>query len=250
MSSHSPRQHESGGATEPSIKKFRGDDGTDRHARQDALSRTEFERGVETCYRMGKDYMALECRFVWFVGGRLGLRAGEICHMRDSWIDRDACEIQIPRFQPCTKGRDGGICGHCRNAAKQLVDIHGISLDEAESYMWGPKTESGARDIAYDATTRTKLAVEDYFDRFDEFQASQTGVNRRVNRIAEETPALDVDDVDPHCLRATSATHLLANDLGLMDLKVHMGWSTLDTVLTYADEDYEGTATAVRTALG
>ncbi|SEO71160.1 hypothetical protein SAMN05216388_101774 [Halorientalis persicus] len=43
---------------------------------------------------------------------------------------------------------------------------------------------------------------------------------------------------------------LFADGLGLMDFKVHMGWSTLDTVLTYADEDYERTASSVRHALG
>lgn len=249
MSTYDSRQQETGGTTEPSINSFRGKDGPDRHAREDALSPMEFERGAQSIYRMDGDYFQLECRFVWFVGGRLGLRSGEIVHMADDWLDRSEGTITIPRHQECDRGSDGGICGSCRQSAKQLVDVHGISLDEAESYMWGPKTESGAREIAYDATPRTQIAVEDYFDRFDEFQGSQTAINRRVEKIAEATGALDADELYPHALRATAASNLLANGLGLMPLKVHMGWATLDTVLTYADEDHAGTANSVRKAL-
>lgn len=236
--------------SEPRIKSYRGDNSPERHAREDSLSQVEFERGCETIFRMDDDYFSLESRFIWFVAGRLGLRSGEIVHMKSSWIDRSERTITIPRYQPCDKGRDGGICGQCRQNAKQIVDIHGISIDEAEGYMWGPKTESGAREIVYDATPRTRIAVEDYFDRFGSFQASGTAVNRRVNKIAEMTDCLDPSDIYPHCLRATAASNLLASGLGLMNLKVHMGWAALDTVLTYADEDHVGTAQSVREALG
>lgn len=250
MSIDSSRQQESGGTTEPSIKSYRGEDGPDRHAREDALSQTEFERAVQATYRLDDDYFALESRFILFVCGRLGLRVGELVHLQESWVDRAAGTITIPRYQPCQRGRDGGICGHCRQHAKQLVDLHGIGLDEAESYMWGPKTEAGGREIAYDPTARIELAVEDYVERFDRFQTSQSGVGRRLKRVASAADVLDPDDVYAHCLRATAASNLLASGLGLMDLKVHMGWETLDTVLTYVDADHQGTAASVREALG
>jgi len=43
-----------------------------------------------------------------------------------------------------------------------------------------PKTSAAARDIPYAKTSmRAALALEDYFDRYDQFEASRVAVNRR-----------------------------------------------------------------------
>ena len=57
-----------------------------RHSREDAVDARTFEYLVESTYAMD-DYYGLQCRFILFAAGRLGMRAGEIAHMDESWID-------------------------------------------------------------------------------------------------------------------------------------------------------------------
>lgn len=55
-----------------------------RHSREDALSERDFELLLEgaTQYKQ-----SLQARFVVLVAGRLGLRSGEIAHLRGDWLD-------------------------------------------------------------------------------------------------------------------------------------------------------------------
>lgn len=218
-----------------------------RHSKEDALSDRQFERMVESTYKLDCDYFALECRFVLFAAGRLGMRGGEIAHMREEWIDWGRGMIVVPRHEPCTDGRDGGICGHCRQSAQQIVDHNPtVTTEEAEAAMWSPKTENAAREIPFDATTRAQLAVEEYFDRFDSFQASRGVVNRRVTRMAEQADGVDPETTYPHCLRATAASYFSARGLDAVALKSFFGWSEFSTALNYIEESGERTAVALR----
>ena len=220
---------------------------TVRNCKDDALSDREFERMVEATYRLDDDYVALECRMILFAAGRLGMRSGEIVHMRADWIDWRRDMITIPRHERCTKGRDGGICGACRQAARQMADYNAdLSLERAQSVMWKPKTSSAAREIPIDATTRAAIAIEEYFDRFDEFTVSQTGVNRRVEAMADVARGVDAEDVYPHALRSTAASFFAARDLNVTALKSMMGWSDFSTAVRYLEESGERTAIALR----
>ena len=71
----------------------------------------------------------------------------------------------------------------------------------------------GTLSRLYAVTPGAKLAVEDYFDPFDEFQASETAINRRVERICENAVGLAVGDTYPRALRASAAPYLVANGL-------------------------------------
>lgn len=93
-----------------------------RHTKEDALDDLEFELLVDASYGL-KPKQDLETRFVLLVGGRLGLRRGELAHMAEEWINWRDRRIEIPAQEPCTKGRDGGICGQCRQKAKQKAEI-------------------------------------------------------------------------------------------------------------------------------
>jgi hypothetical protein len=102
------------------------------------------------------------------------MRAGEIAHMQREWIDDHDEMIRIPRHYECDKGRGGGICGYCRSSAKQMAAHNeGLSQAEAEALMWSPKTLAGAREIPLAASTRARIAMERYFARFPEFEASR-----------------------------------------------------------------------------
>jgi integrase len=101
------------------------------HSRELALDEREFELLVEGARRIDDDLRSLEALFVVFVGGRLGLRAGEIAHMQSDWIDYRRRMINIPYHEPCEKGRYGGICGYCRSQADQRVEYNAMTLAEA-----------------------------------------------------------------------------------------------------------------------
>lgn len=66
-----------------------------------------YEKGLEACY-------------IILLAGRLGLRTGEIQHVREEWIDWKRGEIAIPRHDPCG-------CKNCWLAAQQKA-----STDEKE----------------------------------------------------------------------------------------------------------------------
>jgi len=242
-----------------------------RNSKEDALSDREFELLVEGTYRM-KDYYDLEARLVVFLAGRLGLRAGEIIHLRDSWIDYRRQMITIPEHQHCEKGRDGGVCGYCRQNARQMARIrtqwrldeiyedelltvepgHRVTpdavIDEEQMLdrMWSAKTPAAAREVPFDAAPRAAIVLERYFDRFDRFETSKSGINRRLNKAAELADELDPDDVRPHGLRSTAASHWAGRGLATIPLQSMFGWVKLATAERYVASSGERTARAVR----
>lgn len=236
--------HQNGG--DSTVASFRSPDSV-RHCKEDALSDREFERAVEATYRLDDEYRALESRMILFTAGRLGMRSGEICHLRADWIDWRANLIKIPRHETCTQGQGGDICGGCKQSARQMVKHNdGLDMEQAEELMWGPKTESAAREIPLDATTRAGLAVEEYFDRYEKVRISQTTINRRVETIAEEATDLDPGSIYPHCLRSTAASFWSARGLSAMNLKSLMGWSDFGVAVNYIEESGERTAQSLR----
>lgn len=239
-----------------------------RHTKEDAINERQFEAMVRSTYDMDDDYFASECRLVLFCCGRLGMRPGEIAHMKADWVDWENDRIEIPTYEQCTDGRDGGICGHCRQSAEQMADIRTenaldayyqtlgpreqleptrtgrgfvVDADRFEAQMWSPKTENAARKIPYGAAdTRAALAIEDYFRRYDSFKASRGVVNRRVTKMAEKTNGIvDPDEIYPHALRSTAASHWVARGLGAINLKSLFGWSQFATAICYLEESPE-----------
>ena len=227
---------------------YRADSDDTRHSKEDALNDREFELLVEGTHRLDGDYFELESRLVVFLAGRLGMRAGEIAHLTEDWIDWHRGMIVIPRHESCTDGRGGGICGHCRGAAEQMVEHNpGLGIDEAERMMWSPKTEAAAREIPLEASTRARIVLERYFDRFDEFEASRGVVNRRVTRAAEAADVeVDADETYPHALRATCASHWAAKQIDIVSLKSMMGWASYQTAENYLAESGKRTEKAIR----
>jgi integrase len=224
---------------------FRSTANETRHCKEDALTDREFEEMYSATHRLDNDYFAVESRLILFAAGRLGLRVGEITHFREDWIDWRSQMIQIPRHDSCTMGRDTEQCGYCRQAARRMSDYHGMTMDEALAMQWRPKTEASAREIPYDVSTRTTMAIEEYFDRFDTVQASSTGISRRVNALAETADNVDPGSTYPHCLRATAASHWAARGLNAVALKSMMGWSDFSVALKYIEESGARTAQAL-----
>lgn len=246
-----------------------------RHSREDAVETKTFEFLVEATYEMD-EYYGIQCRFVLFMAGRLGMRAGEIAHMDDSWLDPRRKMICIPRHDPCEKGRDGGICGQCRSNVVQKCDVRtgevyddrharltsrdefepgggvasGSVIPESElaETAWAAKTDAAAREIPFDSVVRAGLAVDRFFEHFDAFPHSQSAVNRRVDRMARQAQGIEEGDVYPHALRASAATFWADHGLNAHSLKGLMGWSQLSTARNYISDSSERTASAMRDA--
>jgi integrase len=96
-----------------------------------ALNDREFELFIRGARRLDCELQSQEAVFIGFVGGRLGLRPGEICHICEDWIDWRERMIVIPRHDECTKGKDGGLCGSCWQSVRQRVEHAEMTLEEA-----------------------------------------------------------------------------------------------------------------------
>lgn len=246
-----------------------------RHSREDAVEPKTFELLVEATYRMD-DYYGLQCRFLLFAAGRLGMRSGEIAHLDESWLDRRRKMVCIPRHDPCDNGRDGGICGDCKDNLRQKADIrsrdryaerHGrlterddhepgggqalaavVDEDDLADAAWAAKTDAAAREIPYDSVVRAGIVLDRFFERYDGWPVSQTSINRRVDRMAREAQGIEEGELYPHALRATCATFWADHGLNAHSLKGLMGWSQLSTARNYISDSSERTAAAMRDA--
>jgi integrase len=169
--------------------------------------------------------------FILIAAGRLGMRAGEICHMKSDWVDFDRRVIEIPNHEPCS-------CGYCLKQAKQSVahdsDLNTESDSDIESVLeerWSPKTDSSIRSIPFDFNDRVESTVICFFELFDEYEHSRVTVNRRVNKVAE---IADISDrIYPHALRATAASYHAYKGLPAPALQSLFGWSKLETAQKY-----------------
>lgn len=208
------------------------------HTYQDALGARDYQLLLEgaTLLPEGK---RLEARFVALVGGRLGLRAGEICHLHGDWIDWDRSMINIPRHRSCQ-------CGYCHSQAKQEAEWNDISEEAAMKERWKPKTPRASRAVPFDFSPRVEIVMERFFDRFDEFPYSRKTVNRRIDAAAEKAEGIDPDSTYPHCLRSTAATYHASRGLEALQLQALLGWSDVSTAEKYVRLTGEHTARALR----
>lgn len=207
-----------------------------RHAKDDALDPIEYQLLLEATRELD-DYQGQQARFVVLLAGRLGMRRGEITHLRESWVDWRRSMICVPRREPCDKGRYGGPCGDCRQKAKQYVEHspedEPLTLEQALRMRWEPKTEAAAREIPFDFEPRVQLSIERFFERYDQWPVSYSVTGRRITAAANQADSLDAENVYGHCLRASAATYHGDRGLGSIPLKALMGWASMETAQSY-----------------
>jgi len=218
------------------------------HSKEDALADREFELLLDGARRLGKSdyYYDPDPLFTVQALGRLGLRRGELAHLSEEWIDWRNEMIVIPDHHDCGKGVDGDVCGYCKQLARQRVEYADgdLTMGEAVSWMWVPKTAAAAREIYFGFDARLKLAIERYFesDAYNRYEASSTAINRRVKKAAERAPELEPEDVRPHSLRATAATYHAGRGLEMLPLMQMFGWANPTTAEIYIGRSGANTA--------
>jgi len=298
------------------------------HSKELALNDREFELLLEGARAIDDEWERQQARFGVLVAGRLGLRAGEITHMSKSWINTRKRRIEIPSERNCEKGRDGGICGHCEQAAKQMVEYNAINvpearlnllqdgefqalrpdtkrqlivahrrydedeltedalddqvhtileasassewdiyetltgeaeslvdeqdltLEEARSQMWRPKTSAAARSVPFDWRARVEIMIERFFERFDEWPVSQSVLGRRVKKSLRNAHEIDEETTHCHGLRATAATHHAGRGISTLTLQSLMGWAQASTARAYVRASPENTQRELHQANG
>lgn len=217
-----------------------------RHSKQDALTEKELEYLLEGARRLNYNYYYHpDPEFVIYVLGKLGLRRGEIAHMKESWIDYSRKMITIPEYEKCEKGIDENVCGYCKQLAKQRVEYsEKLTLGEALEWMWVPKTQAAAREIYYGFDTRLELYIERYFNspEYNKVEIGANGIHRRVKRAAEKADELSPQNLSPHKLRATAATFHAGRGLETLALMQFFGWVDPSTAEVYISRNGENTA--------
>lgn len=210
-----------------------------RHSHQDALNDSEYERLLDAAQELKPPYSA-ECLLILICGGRLGMRAGEISHMQEWWIDWERKLIEIPRYSDCE-------CGYCRKQARQRIEHaeEDMTLEEAMEERWNPKTSNSARSIPFDFDPFVESVITAFFDVHDEYPKSRVSINRRVNRVVEEAGMGD-KRIYPHCLRATAGTYHAYRGLPAAPLQSLFGWADLATAQKYLRLSGGATAKALK----
>jgi integrase len=217
-----------------------------RHSKADALNEREYQLLLEGASKLTPKN-DLEARFIILVGGRLGLRRGEITHLRDDWINWRRNMIEIPRYDDCDRGRDYRECGSCRMHAKQKAEHNAdVTFEEALDLRWETKTDEAARSVPFDFDPRVSLVIERFFEEWDRWMYSAQAVNRRLEDAAEAADNLIPDDIYPHCLRATAASYHAARGLDVIPLQSLMGWAQVSTAHNYVKSSGENTQRALR----
>jgi integrase len=241
------------------------------HTREHALDDREFELLLEGAQRLEKDHQSLEAQFLVLVGGRLGLRAGEIAHLREDWIDWRQRRIDIPRQQDCDLGTDGGVCGYCKMASRQMADHYDpervserriafynrhldggfergdeLTVGDCMEMRWFAKTDAASRSVPFAFDPRTELVIERFFETSrDCWGLSKTSLNRRLEWALEAADELDAGLTTPHGLRGTAASWHAAKGLGVLELQAMFGWADLQTARRYIKKSADNTERAL-----
>jgi len=205
--------------------------------REKALTERDFERLLQATYRIDDDKQALEARTLILVGGRLGLRPGELTHLSSSWIDWQRQMIRIPSHDSCEKGRHGGLCGYCRQAVEKQTQTSEQSFDELSEQYWQPKTTAAARAVPFHFSSRVQVALEFLDDEYGGWPYSFSTLQRRLTTALNHAPTLSEDATSPHGLRASAASYHSGRGLDMAALRAMFGWKDLETARQYLNVD-------------
>lgn len=214
--------------------------------REKALTERQFERLLIGAMRIDDAERSMEARAMILIGGRMGLRPGEVTHIDASWINRRREMLSIPSHDPCEKGRDGGPCGYCKQAAKQQLDHDDEKdLDTVLDEYWNPKTEAAVRDVPFGWDQRIAVAIEWLIDTHGGWPHSFSTLQRRLDTALQLADGLNEGDTTLHGLRATAASFHAGRGLDSGPLQSMFGWRDISTARNYIAVDGQMTARAL-----
>lgn len=123
------------------------------------------------------------------------------------------------------------------------VDILGKGHKRRQCPLW-PVTVRELRALVND-----RLPQEQVFLNRGGQQMTRFGVHALVERTAaraqDSMPSLATKRVSPHCIRHSTATHLLSSGVEINTVRAWLGHASLETTNVYAEIDLEGKARAL-----
>jgi integrase/recombinase XerD len=159
-----------------------------RYSKQDVLNEQERTELIEACQTKKEEFVIKSLLYS-------GMRASELAHMRESWIDWQKEVIHIPQ----------------------------------QEGTWKPKTKSSAREIPM--KFELKKVLYDYFKENKSVKMSRVTIFRVVKSLGQRLRPFK--KVYPHSLRATFASNMAEKGLSAADIQAIMGWAKLETANSY-----------------
>lgn len=145
-----------------------------------------------------------------------GLRAAELAHMEEDWVNWQGEQIRVPAHVPCE-------CSDCRSKAGQ-------SKNRTIEDYWRPKTEMGARSIPV-RDPATWRVLREFFKRNEGYGVTRQTVDDRVKRVADEAGLRK--KVSAHVLRHTYGTMIASRGATAQYIRQTMGHEDLSAASDY-----------------
>jgi len=174
-----------------------------RHARDDYLKGEELQTLFKACNDIQEKLLVC-------AAGQMGMRIGEISHLKKSWLDFQDDKVRIPSSMECT-------CFECRS--------------KEPPNLWRPKSKAGARAIPFRHFPVTREVLKGYFGVFDDVGRSRRALQLKLKRIAQRAEL--TNKIYPHALRSTAAMMFANAGLSAQGLCEVMGWEDLRTAQVY-----------------
>lgn len=135
---------------------------------------------------------------VILLGGRLGLRAGELQHLHEGWVDWTRGELRLPSHDPC------GCSLCCERARQQQRSGDGRRLSTlVTDQQWTPV--SGARSVPFGYAQRLTGVLDTHVTTTAYLDCSAERLAELLAESARHATGLDATAIDLETLRATAA---------------------------------------------
>lgn len=176
------------------------------------LDKDEFRQLIQACEKSNEP---IQNKFILISMGVLGLRPGEIAHIRKSWVDFDREIITIPAHEPCS-------CKYCIERVKKKTKRYSISTQEVQKQYWRPKNKAGARYIPFGFDPEVKKIFVEGINELEKCPLTVLQIKNRLSRLNQKA---GLTKVTPMNLRSYAATQFAYDGLSCYDLLKIMGWS-------------------------
>jgi len=230
-----------------------------RRSAKDALEPDTYFRLYMGALQIESYERRLIACFVILVAGRLGLRVGELQHLREEHIHWKRGELCIPDLDPCACKRCwiGALDKWGRKGLKELQEdgewdneANWKSMSAAEkeevtdkadyctpknltqivySDQFTPKYDRSARVIAFGWSYRLTACLMTFFDEFDCLERRRDPINRLLKEAAKNADGVDPEHISVHRLRATGETFFADISIDPKMLRDLGGWQQLKT---------------------
>ena len=192
------------------------------------LSKEKCDRLISMCERSEHP---VENNFIVQTMLILGLRRGEVAHMKKSWVDFNNKRIRIPSHEPCS-------CSYCVKQVKQKLKQmrepkekwENVSKEEVMRWYWQPKSRAGVRSIYFGFDPEYVQVLKNFFAKYDEWPYSVATAYKRIKKMLK---LAGLGNRIPHDLRKTAATNFAANGIGVFQLMDIMGWDDIQVAKWY-----------------